>query len=103
MRVTVKRIFGGKAMRRDIAATLSTILVFALSSCASGPPSGSQLAEIRSLEVESAARLVMEGRVGYQEDAVKKTGYRYCGDSFNLAERGELRLAIRAASKALYL
>jgi tetratricopeptide (TPR) repeat protein len=69
----------------------------------SGPAPGSQIAEIQALEVESAARLAMEGQIGYQSDIVKKDGYQYCGDSFSLADRGEFRLAIRAASKALFL
>src|SRR6266478_5186612 len=85
--------------------SLMMLFMSVLWGCASpsGPAPGSQIAEIQALEVESAARLAMEGQVGYQSDIVKKDGYRYCGDSFSLADRGEFRLAIRAASKALFL
>jgi tetratricopeptide (TPR) repeat protein len=68
-----------------------------------GQPTSAQFAEIRSQDIDSAARLAMEGNVGYQADTVREGGFQYCQDSNRLAERGEFRLAIRAAAKALYL
>jgi CHAT domain-containing protein len=59
------------------------------------------LARVR--DMEAAGTLTAEGKALYQADAVKRTGYQYCGQSQGFAERGELREAIRAASKALFL
>jgi CHAT domain-containing protein/predicted negative regulator of RcsB-dependent stress response len=52
---------------------------------------------------ESAARLTSEGKVLYEADVTKKSGYQYCSLAVGLAEVGEFRRAIREASKALYL
>ncbi|MEY4749143.1 MAG: hypothetical protein RIQ60_1357 [Pseudomonadota bacterium] len=57
----------------------------------------------RHLDAESLLRVSAEGRALYERDTIKLDGYGYCGQSFALAERGELRQSIRAASKALSL
>jgi len=44
-----------------------------------------------------------EGRALYERDVIKLDGYGYCGRSIALAEQGEFRQSIRAASKALHL
>lgn len=76
------------------------VLVTVLAGCASGPE---QVARMRALEAESAARLSIEGGVLYGADTNKRDGYQYCTLAVGLADQGELRLAIREASKALYL
>jgi CHAT domain-containing protein len=62
-----------------------------------------ELAQQRQLDAESLLRVSDEGKALYERDTVKLDGYGYCGQSFALAERGELRQSIRAASKALHL
>jgi CHAT domain-containing protein len=58
---------------------------------------------MRVLEAESAVRLAAEGEILYQADPVKRTGFEYCSLALGYAEKGDLRLAIREASKALFL
>ena len=60
-------------------------------------------AEARLRDMETLARLTAEGRSLYDDDDRKLNGYQYCSNSAGLAERGEFRLAIREASKALFL
>jgi CHAT domain-containing protein len=60
-------------------------------------------ADARVREVETLARLASEGRSLYDEDERKLNGYAYCSNAAAFAERGELRLAVREASKALFL
>jgi CHAT domain-containing protein len=85
-------------MRVNAAALLMLIMLSA--GCASGTE---QIAKVRALEAESAARLSSEGQVLYSADKAKQDGYQYCTLAVGLLDRGELRLAIREASKALYL
>lgn len=44
-----------------------------------------------------------EGQVLLGRDVVKLDGYAYCGQAMSLAESGDFRQSIRAASKALFL
>ena len=53
--------------------------------------------------METLAKLTAEGRSLYDADTKKQTGYEYCSLSAGLAARGEFRLAVREASKALFL
>jgi CHAT domain-containing protein len=85
-------------MRVDAVALLMLIAISA--GCASGPE---QVARMRASEAESAARLSIEGGLLYGADTAKQDGYQYCSLAVGLADRGELRRAIREASKALYL
>ena len=39
----------------------------------------------------------------YAQDTVKLSGYQYCSQAVALAESGEFRQSVRAASKALHL
>jgi CHAT domain-containing protein len=57
----------------------------------------------RQKDAESLASLSAEGRLLYARERVKLDGYQYCSQAVSLAERGELRQSIRAASKALVL
>lgn len=61
------------------------------------------IAGARTLEFESVVQLTAEGRALYHSDSNKLTGYQYCSMAVGLAERGEFRQALRAASKALFL
>jgi len=67
-------------------------------------PSGTiEEAQARLQDAESINALTAEGRALYERDSVKRNAYDYCGIAINLAERGEFRESIRAASKALFL
>ena len=89
-------------MPRIAAAAL--LVCLSLAACVtSGPITPEQVAEIRAREVDTAARLSVEGAALYQADTEKKTGYEYCSSALNLANRGEFRRAIREATKALFL
>lgn len=57
----------------------------------------------RQRDAETLANLSAEGQVLYSRDRVKLDGYDYCSQAVSLAERGEFRASIRAASKALHL
>lgn len=52
---------------------------------------------------EGVSFLVVDGKILYDRDNVKLDGSYYCSQAVELAERGEFRLAIRTASKALHL
>lgn len=71
-----------------------------LTGCASAART---VADVRALDAESAARLVAEGGLLYEADNSKRNGYEYCTVASALVERGDLRLGIREASKALFL
>jgi CHAT domain-containing protein len=60
-------------------------------------------ARARLQDAETVKTLSDEGRVLYQRDRIKLAGYQYCGQAVALAERGEFRLSIQAASKALVI
>ncbi|MCW5750849.1 MAG: CHAT domain-containing protein [Alphaproteobacteria bacterium] len=79
-----------------------------LAACPQSGGSGAQraslaVADLRAKEVESLARLTAEGQLLLKADRFPKNGYDYCRDAAGLAERGDFRLAIREASKALFL
>jgi CHAT domain-containing protein len=55
----------------------------------------------RNQDAETLKALTDEGRLLYQRERIKLEGFQYCGQSVALAERGEFRLSIQAAAKAL--
>jgi CHAT domain-containing protein/predicted negative regulator of RcsB-dependent stress response len=57
----------------------------------------------RQRDASSLLATSAEGRALYERDVIKLDGYAYCGRSIALAEQGEFRQSIRAASKALHL
>lgn len=57
----------------------------------------------RLRDEETLKRLTDEGRVLYEKERIKLEGGQYCGQAVTLAEHGEFRLSIQAASKALVL
>src|SRR4051794_30430621 len=60
-------------------------------------------AEARERDAETLRSLGAEGQLLYERDRVKLDGYQYCSQAVALADRGEFRESIRAASKALML
>src|SRR3546814_5928136 len=52
-------------------------------------------------DVDTLLSLTSEGALLYENDEVKLDGYQYCSQAVALAERGELRRSVQAASKAL--
>jgi Uncharacterized protein conserved in bacteria len=60
-------------------------------------------AQARMDDVDTALALSADGALLYGASAVKMDGYQYCSQAVALAEKGELRQSVRAASQALYL
>jgi CHAT domain-containing protein/Tfp pilus assembly protein PilF len=87
-------------------ALWGAVVSLAVSVCAEAqivdpPPLASALA--RQRDAESLASLSTEGRVLFARERIKLGGYQYCSQAVSLAERGDFRQSIRAASKALHL
>jgi len=57
----------------------------------------------RQRDAQNVLVLTSEGKALLERDAIKLDGYTYCGRAVALAEQGEFRQSIRAASKALHL
>lgn len=57
----------------------------------------------RVKDAETLRALTDEGRLLYQKDRIKLEGFQYCGQAVALAEKGEFRQSIQAASKALII
>ena len=57
----------------------------------------------RQRDAQNVLVLSVEGKALFERDAIKLDGYTYCGRAVALAEQGEFRQSIRAASKALHL
>ncbi len=55
----------------------------------------------RILDADTALALSAEGALLYDQEEVKADGYQYCSQAVALAEGGDFRASIRAASKAL--
>lgn len=60
-------------------------------------------AAARMHDADTALQLSSEGALLYVQEEVKLDGYQYCSQAVALAEAGEFRSSIRAASKALHL
>ncbi len=65
--------------------------------------SAAEKAQARSKDAETIKSLSTEGQLLYQKDRIKLDGAMYCAQAVALAEKGEFRLSIQAASKALVL
>jgi CHAT domain-containing protein len=87
-------------MKRTIVGL--ALLTAVAAGCATAP-APERVAQLRAMEAESAARLSGEGEVLFGADKLKLNGYGYCSLAMSHLERGDLRLGIREASKALYL
>lgn len=82
-------LLAGSAAAQDAPASLA--------------PSAILQAQARVHDAETIKVLSTEGQLLYQKERIKLDGAMYCAQSVALAERGELRLSIEAASKALVL
>ncbi len=97
---------------RALHRTILVATVAALGALAVSARAQEGLAPASSVARDALARhrdahgllaLTAEGRTLYERDAIKLDGYAYCGRSVALAEQGEFRQSIRAASKALHI
>jgi CHAT domain-containing protein len=59
--------------------------------------------QARLADADTLLALTAEGAVLYSQDKIKRNGYQYCSQAVSLANAGEFRQSVRAASKALYL
>lgn len=87
---------------------LGTLACAAMVSAQSGPdgaaaPGVFNAARARLQDAETFKSLTDEGRLLYQRERIKLEGFQYCGQAVALAERGEFRQSIQAASKALII
>lgn len=57
----------------------------------------------RMQDADTALQLSSEGSLLYTQEEVKLDGYQYCSQAVALAEGGEFRESVRAASKALHI
>ena len=62
-----------------------------------------QLTKARLEDADTILGFAAEGAALYAAETVKLTGYQYCSQAVALAEQGEFRQSLRAASKALHL
>jgi CHAT domain-containing protein/predicted negative regulator of RcsB-dependent stress response len=62
-----------------------------------------QAAESRLADADTLLALTQDGAILYSQDPVKLSGYQYCSQAVALAEQGEFRQSVRAASKALHV
>ena len=69
----------------------------------SAEAAASKMEQARLADTDTLLALTSEGAVLYGQDAVKLSGYQYCSQAVALAEAGEFRQSVRAASKALHL
>lgn len=60
-------------------------------------------AQARMDDADTALALSADGALLYGASPLKMDGYQYCSQAVALAEKGELRQSVRAASQALYL
>ena len=60
-------------------------------------------AQARMDDADTALALSADGALLYGASPVKMDGYQYCSQAVALANQGELRRSVRAASQALYL
>ena len=59
--------------------------------------------QARLADTDTLLALTNDGAILYGQDRVKLSGYQYCSQAVALAEAGEFRQSVRAASKALHL
>ena len=52
----------------------------------------------RLADADTTLQLTTEGALLYRQDDIKLDGYQYCSQAVALAERGEFRRSVRAAS-----
>jgi tetratricopeptide (TPR) repeat protein len=111
---SVEDSHGVNTMASDLAKCVLPILLalYSMSPAASGAAEAGapgiavstfDKARARQQDAETLRSLTDEGRLLYQKDRIKLDGFQYCGQAIALAERGEFRQSIQAASKALII
>lgn len=93
--VALLALLGGAAVHHTAARAQASEIA--------APGAAFENAVARKKDAETLLSLSAEGRALYDRDLVKLDGYGYCGQALALAEQGEFRQSIRAASKALHL
>jgi CHAT domain-containing protein len=63
----------------------------------------SKAEQARLADTDTLLALTSDGAILYAQDSIKLSGYQYCSQAVALAEAGEFRQSVRAASKALHL
>ncbi|VTU39050.1 CHAT domain-containing protein [Variovorax sp. PBL-E5] len=63
----------------------------------------SKAEQARLADTDTLLALTNDGAILYAQDSIKLSGYQYCSQAVALAEAGEFRQSVRAASKALHL
>lgn len=98
--------------RRVLQMALVTGVVSALGAGAGVPLANAQpdaeaaarqREQARLADMDTLLALSNDGAVLYAQDKLKLSGYQYCSQAVALAEAGEFRQSVRAASKALHL
>ena len=93
---------------RTCIAAAMTLAALPAGVHAQAPPpdaeaAASKLDQARLADGDTLLALSSDGAVLYAQDTVKLSGYQYCSQAIALAEAGEFRQSVRAASKALHL
>ena len=87
-----------------IAGALAAVAPQALAQAAVDvDPAIVQLTKARLEDADTILGFAAEGAALYAAEPVKLTGYQYCSQAIALADAGEFRQSLRAASKALHL
>ena len=94
---------GGAAAQAQLPQSQTQLQNAPASAEAAGAATAFQQAQARVHDAETIKSLSTEGQLLYQKDRIKLDGSMYCAQAVALAERGEFRLSIEAASKALVL
>lgn len=101
---------------RLAAAALSSCALVALlilgfgasRAMAQGQPPDAEAAAARQekarlADADTIFALTNDGAILYSQDSLKLSGYQYCSQAVALAEAGDFRQSVRAASKAMHL
>ncbi|MBN8749374.1 MAG: CHAT domain-containing protein [Variovorax sp.] len=85
------------------ASCLATALMAHAQPAPDAEAAASRQEQARLADTDTLLALTNDGAILYSQDKVKLSGYQYCSQAVALAEAGEFRQSVRAASKALHL
>jgi CHAT domain-containing protein/tetratricopeptide (TPR) repeat protein len=85
-----------------LCATLLALPVWAQDAAVAAPVTN-EVAQLRLADADTLLALTQDGALLYEQDPVKLNGYQYCSQAASLADQGEFRQSVRAASKALHI
>ncbi|QHJ00994.1 CHAT domain-containing protein [Xylophilus rhododendri] len=86
-----------------LAAALATLPAAAQTAAPDAEAAAGRQEQARLADSDTLLALSNDGALLYAQDPVKLSGYQYCSQAIALAETGEFRQSVRAASKALHL